>query len=161
MPAINQSKRQSNMELLRMLSILGVLFLHYNNNPAYGSTFDYLSNGSINLIILDLFESFSICAVNVFILISVFFLVKNNSRSLFKPVKLLFEVFFISVVNYVYLVLTKYANAAPLMCLVHVLLTVLAIYLICMVIHMLFTVMTNPVFNRIKPLFDKTKYIIE
>ena len=84
-----------------MLSILGVLFLHYNNNPAYGSTFDYLSYGSINLIILDLFESFSICAVNVFILISVFFLVKNNSRSLFKPVKLLFEVFFISVVNYV------------------------------------------------------------
>ena len=100
---MSNNNRQSNMELLRILSIIGVLFLHYND-PTYGAAYNYTIYGSINLIILDLFQAFSICAVNVFILISGYFLVNSNTRSLFKPVKLLFEVFFITIVNYAYLV---------------------------------------------------------
>lgn len=96
------------MELLRILSIVGVLFLHYND-PTYGAAYDYTPYGSYNMLILDLFQCFSICAVNVFILISGYFLVSNNSRSLFKPVKLFFEVTLITVVNYVVLVIKKQA----------------------------------------------------
>ena len=70
-------KRQSNIEALRLLSMLMVLNLH--------SFWGYVHNhGSVVFQAFDFFrESTSICAVNVFILISGYFGIKWKVKSFF------------------------------------------------------------------------------
>ena len=48
--------RKSNIELLRVLTMMGVIILHFNN--AYmGKALFYVKNGSINFYILYFIES--------------------------------------------------------------------------------------------------------
>ena len=42
-------QRQSNIELLRILAILGVILLHYNNDSS-GGGFRFVEPGSLNLV---------------------------------------------------------------------------------------------------------------
>lgn len=93
--------RNSNIELLRILSIIGVIILHYNYE-LYGGAFSYVTPHSINEFILYLLEYSNIVAVDVFVLISGYFLSKNNSRSIIKPLKLIVQVVFIVVVFYLF-----------------------------------------------------------
>ena len=85
------AKRQSNIEALRLLSMLMVLNLHsfwgYDHN-----------HGSMIFQTIDFFrESTSICAVNAFILISGYFGIKWKLKSFFN---LIFQCFFYSFVVY-------------------------------------------------------------
>ena len=71
-------KRNANMELLRLLSMFMVVMLHaigksnLLNNPDVGI------NG--NCIIAWILEAMSLCAVNVFILISGYFLIDSKFK---------------------------------------------------------------------------------
>lgn len=88
---INKPARDSNIELLRILAILGVIVLHYNNS-FMGGGFAGVAAGSINQNILILLECVAICAVNVFVMISGFFMSGSDNRTLWKPIGLVTEV---------------------------------------------------------------------
>lgn len=86
-----KAERQSNIELLRILAIMGVIVLHYNN-PVIGGGIRYAEEGSANFYILYFLESLFICGVDLFMLISGYFLCKSNKRNLWKPVELIAQV---------------------------------------------------------------------
>ena len=62
--------RQSNIELLRIISMLGIIVLHYNNSDMGGG---FLHAVGLNRFILMFLESIFICGVNLYILISGYF----------------------------------------------------------------------------------------
>lgn len=86
---MEQKMRCSNVELLRIISMLGVIILHYNNGDI-GGGFVYAT--SVNKYILEFIEGVCICAVNVYILISGYFLCQKKERSWKKPMKLIYYV---------------------------------------------------------------------
>ncbi len=92
--------RQSNIELLRIIAAMGVIFLHYNNQ-AIGGGFSFVEKGSVNQMVMLFFEVISICAVNLFVLISGYFLRSSGKRSLLKPIELIAELIILGLVFYV------------------------------------------------------------
>jgi surface polysaccharide O-acyltransferase-like enzyme len=86
----DRKTRQSNIELLRILAACAVVWLHYNN-PTIGGGLSFVSRGSVNEFIMFFFETVAISAVNVFVLISGYFLTDNNKRDLLKPIELILQ----------------------------------------------------------------------
>lgn len=78
-----EKKRESNIELLRILAMIGVIVLHYNNSEI-GGALKYVQPDSLNEIILLALESMFICAVDVFVLITGYFLSNSRKRNLDK-----------------------------------------------------------------------------
>ncbi len=93
----DRKSRQSNIELLRILAACGVVWLHYNN-ATIGGGFGYAASGSVNEFIMIFFEALSICAVNLFVLISGYFLADNNKRDLLKPIELILQLLILGLV---------------------------------------------------------------
>lgn len=89
-------KRQSNIELLRIFAILGVVYLHYYNGQMGGAS-ALVEHNSINFFVLNFVESATICAVNVFVLICGYFLSQTYTRNLIKPIQLAVQVVVINV----------------------------------------------------------------
>ena len=85
-----EKSRNSSIELLRIIAGIGVIILHYNNAYA-GGGFKYVDNNSINQYWLFLSETISICAVDLFILISAYFLSMNNKRDICKVFSLILQ----------------------------------------------------------------------
>ncbi len=98
--------RESNIELLRILAMLGVIILHYNN-PSIGGGLSFVKSGSINYWFLNLIESIFVCAVNLFMIISAYFMASSNKRDLWKPIQLLVQVIIFSVSKYILISLIK------------------------------------------------------
>lgn len=94
-------ERKSNIELLRIFSILGVIILHYNNTQI-GGGLKFVETNSINYLTLFIFESLFICAVNVFVIISGYFLIRKSSRNLWKIIELILQVMLINAIFYVW-----------------------------------------------------------
>lgn len=92
-----KGERESNIELLRILSMLGVIILHYNNQTI-GGGLRFVDHSSINYYGLMLLESMLICAVNLFMLISGYFSCKSNRTTLQKPLELILQVMVFSFV---------------------------------------------------------------
>ncbi|MCR5565504.1 MAG: acyltransferase [Clostridiales bacterium] len=88
--------RESGIELLRILAAMAVVLLHYNDPMA----FDAVAGGSPRQYILFLLESMAICAVDLFIVISGFFLSGTQKRSFRKLFELIFQVIFYREVLY-------------------------------------------------------------
>lgn len=88
--------RNSNIELLRIITMFGVILLHYNGMEAFAA----VQEGAVNQYILLFLESVCIGAVNLFILITGFFLSRSNERRLSKAVELLFLVMATGMVKY-------------------------------------------------------------
>ena len=84
-------QRQSNIELLRIISIFGVILLHYCN-PAMGGAIAYVQPRSANYFMLYALVSLFICVVDLFILISGYFLCTTKRRNLWKPIELICQV---------------------------------------------------------------------
>ena len=84
-------QRQSNIELLRILAILVVILLHYNNDSS-GGGFRFVEPGSLNQGILFLIECCAVCAVDLFVLVSGYFLSKTEKRDPWKAVELVVQV---------------------------------------------------------------------
>ena len=83
--------RDSNIELLRISCIFGVIILHYANTEI-GKALLYVNHESINYYVLMFMINISICSVNLFMLISGYYLSNNFKAILIKPIKLLFAV---------------------------------------------------------------------
>ena len=83
---IEQTKRQSNIELLRIFAALGVVILHYNAG-SMGGGFAFVEDSSFNQFILVVFESVFMCVGNVFVLISGYFMRDSVKRDVLKPIK--------------------------------------------------------------------------
>lgn len=84
-------ERQSNIELLRIVAIIGVIVLHYNNKEM-GGAFGYVVPGSVNQMILLVLESLFACGVNVFVLITGYFMCQSDKRTWIKPFQLVLQV---------------------------------------------------------------------
>lgn len=85
--------RDSNFELLRIILILMVICLHY---LGHGGSLGILRHSNFNFYLAYAFESFSIIAVNCFILITGFFQI-NKEFQFKKVVDLWLQVFFYSI----------------------------------------------------------------
>lgn len=85
------TERESNIELMRIVVMLGVIVLHYNNQDI-GGGFLYVAQGSANQILLHVLENMAICAVNAFILITGYFMCTTDRRSWKKAFELLLQV---------------------------------------------------------------------
>ncbi len=88
--------RNSQIELLRILAILGVVVLHYNGFVALAQVYD----GSLHQYILFALESLFLAAVNVFVLISGYFLCSSTDRRWIKVLQLLVQVVVLGLVRY-------------------------------------------------------------
>ena len=93
------SKRESGIELLRIIALLFVIMIHYCDKALP------LINSGINLNVMLLSRSISSCAVDVFILISGYFMVKSNKRVYGKPINILAQVVYRNVLIYALLIL--------------------------------------------------------
>ncbi len=92
--------RNSNIELLRIIAALGVIILHYNNS-SLGGAFGYVEKRSINDCILYFLESLNICAVNIFCIISGFFMAESKKKDILRVVNLLIQmVVFVGILNF-------------------------------------------------------------
>lgn len=98
-------KRQSNVELLRIIASLGVVMLHFNFTGGIDNT-----SGAIKTVLLFL-ESLSISSVNIFLIIFGYFSYKKFSISMIKPVNLLTQVVFVNLIFYIFYSLILFANS--------------------------------------------------
>lgn len=86
-------KRMSNIELLRIMSIIGVIILHFNYNGALALVIKNSNMGGYRLLVF--LESIGICAVDVFMIISGYFISDVRKIKGDKPVKLVLQVILI------------------------------------------------------------------
>lgn len=93
-------ERYSNIELLRIFTMIGVIILHYNN-ATIGGALKFVDKNSINFYTLYFLEAIFICAVNVFLVISGYFLCNSNKRNFWKPIELLIQVICIYFLKYI------------------------------------------------------------
>jgi len=91
------SQRNSNIEFLRILLMIGVIILHINN-PSIGGAMLYVAGYKKWLIYF--FESIFVCSVDLFIMISGYYLINIDTRNVWKPVELIFQVILVKVVLY-------------------------------------------------------------
>ena len=82
-------RRLSGIELLRIIAMTGVIILHYNNG---GGGFQFVSEGSVQQYLLYFTENLFICAVDLFIMISAYFLCTTNKRKSIKVFELILQV---------------------------------------------------------------------
>lgn len=82
--------RESGIELLRILAACGVILLHYND----GKAFKWVESNTINQYLLFGIESLCICAVDLFMVISGYFLGTTQKRKAIKPVELILQIGF-------------------------------------------------------------------
>lgn len=91
----NQKERQSNFELLRIIAMLLVICLHYLSK---GNVMQKLSvDLGVNNLVFNLINDFAAVAVNIYVLISGYFLVESKWH-VSKIVKLVCQVLFYSVI---------------------------------------------------------------
>lgn len=96
-------KRSTNIELLRIISMFLIVIHHF----AIHGNFDFsTSTVTLNEVWIQFIQLGGKIGVNLFVLISGYFLVKGSSIKVNKLVKLWFEIFLYSVVIYAIFVLT-------------------------------------------------------
>ena len=94
MESIKKNKnRQSNIELLRIVLILMIIVLHYNNG-AMGGALANIHNGTFSYYFVHFTESLSSVAVNVFILITGYFSYNKNKIFISKIARLVLLMIF-------------------------------------------------------------------
>lgn len=92
--------RESNIEFLRITAIIMVIGLHYLNSNM-GGALGALSGGHINYYIAHYIESLNIVAVNLFVIVSSYFLVDKSTPKLSKVIKLVVLSYFYGVLFYI------------------------------------------------------------
>ena len=98
-------ERQSNLELLRMICAVFVIILHYNN-PSMGGAFAVAQG--FTKIGLFFAEAVSVCAVDIFVLISGYFLSQKRYIDLIKPFKIISQVLIFQVAFYFLAIVLKF-----------------------------------------------------
>lgn len=93
-----KSTRDSNIELLRILTMCGVVLLHYNGYQGQA----LVSPGTWNQVILLSGEGLFICAVNLFVLITGYFSCTSQRRDPMKVIGLFLQVVVFNCAYYLY-----------------------------------------------------------
>lgn len=83
-----EETRKSNFELLKIVSIIMVLILHYFNTNM-GGALEEVPSGTINYYAMYFLESLSIIAVNCFVLVTGYFMIGKQHVKLRKAINLL------------------------------------------------------------------------
>lgn len=96
---IKSTQRESGIELLRIIALFFVIMIHYCDKALP------LINNNINMNVMLLARSLSSCAVDVFILISGYFMVKSNKRVIGKPINIIAQVVYRNLLIYGLLIL--------------------------------------------------------
>lgn len=96
--------RNTSLDLLRIISMLMIVILHVNSHGEVLNNISY-----VNSTIARFFEYFCVCSVNIFVLISGYFLVDSKFK-LSKVIKLLLQVWFYSWVINIIMVFTGNAT---------------------------------------------------
>lgn len=91
-----KKKRNSSIELLRIIAAMSVVIVHYNWNIAFREEV-----GGENQILLHFADSLAIPAVDIFMVISGFFSCMSYKRTIGKPFNLLFQVIFWHILFYI------------------------------------------------------------
>lgn len=86
-----EGKRNSAIELLRIFCMLGVIILHYNHKDI-GGAYLYVEKLSVNYFLLHFLECTFIYAVDVFMIISGYFMCKRQKVNVYKPLELILRV---------------------------------------------------------------------
>lgn len=94
--------RFSNIELLRILASIGVILIHYNS-----IAHSYIDGNTINRYYLCALDIIVDCAVNLFVMISGFFLCNTDYRQVNKIVGLIVQFVFFRSVLYILLAIIK------------------------------------------------------
>ena len=94
---IRKTQRDSNVELLRIISMILVLVSHASYTSLYPPTQDFISNSFGNAFLRGMSESLSKVCVNVFILISGWYGIKTRLN---RFAELIFQALFISICLY-------------------------------------------------------------
>lgn len=92
-------ERKSNLELLRIVAMLMIISLHYF---AFCNAGTELAQGTKNDLFFRIVESFSICGVNIFVLISGWFSLKQTQIKERKIVNLLVDIAFWGALGYIF-----------------------------------------------------------
>lgn len=95
--AEKRTPRQSNVELLRIVAMLGVVILHYNS---VGGGFDNVPAGGASMCLLYGLEGLFICCVNLFVLITGYFSCIDNRRRFSKALGLMLQVAVFQLLGY-------------------------------------------------------------
>ena len=98
-------QRDSGVELLRILAAIGVILIHIGDGRLSS-----VNANTVNHYAMILIESIAHCCVDLFILITGFYSIYSEKRSLGKPLSLLFQVVLFQVVWYILLVVTGRVN---------------------------------------------------
>ena len=93
----SKASRKSNIEMLRIAAAFLVIIAHYIN-PALGGGLTMTEPGSVNQLFLTFFETICITAVNLYILISGYFMRDSLKRDWLKPIGLLAQMIVIETV---------------------------------------------------------------
>ena len=145
-------ERQSNLELLRIILIIGVIIL-YINNASIGGAFAMVEKYSIKYYELQVLETLFIGAVDLFMMISGYFLINNNKRNLWKPIELLFQVVFFSIIKYIInsCILDSFSIRGLMRCLIPSNYFVI-LYIVVFIISPFINVMINSLVDKNKKL---------
>ena len=92
--------RNSAIELLRIFAMIGVIILHYNNKDI-GGALTFVEMHSLNYSALYYMEALTVAAVDIYVLITGYFMCDRDERNLFRPFELLFQVCFFKMLLYV------------------------------------------------------------
>ena len=91
--------RNSNIELLRIIAIIMVLAMHYLNENMGGALAN-INRGQHNYYIINIIESYSIIAVNLFIIITGYFMTNSTKINFSKIIKIIGIAYFYRVILY-------------------------------------------------------------
>lgn len=102
---MSKQMRDSNVELLRIVAVMGVILLHFNG--LYGNAFEYVSTNSVKDYVLRYLQCLATPAVNLFVLISGYYLSNSYRREVIKPICLITQVMIFRELTYFVSVLQK------------------------------------------------------
>lgn len=92
--------RESGVELLRILAMMGVVLLHYNN-ATMGQALVLANEGSINQNIVYFVENICICGVCIYVMISGYFMCTSRTRKISKVFELFLQVILFKIIFYI------------------------------------------------------------
>ena len=102
---MSKKMRDSNIELLRILAVMGVVLLHFNG--IYGNAFEYVVANSVTDYMLRYLEGLAAPAVNLFVLITGYYMCDSYRRDIVKPLNLIVQVVLLGEVFYLVTVLVN------------------------------------------------------
>lgn len=98
-----QTERQSNVELLRVIAMMMIILHHYCLFGGFVNQFN-LTEITINTVLIQFFSLGGKIGVNIFFLISGFFMIEKTMRPE-KVWKLIFQIFSINIIVFIFLLL--------------------------------------------------------